>query len=363
MTHLPPITQSSQSSLPMESLVSALQQRSSWPLMRNALKHEKFPVGLGWKELLGHATESTTEGTRLRIFLQKYFAESIVVGDRFVQLYEFSETLAASVVKKMQSATVPNSMFSSTYPLPIDQKILSTAPDEPTLCEIRFLEKGDASLIFCAARSFDDRLTYDYSDLAAHVQQAYGEIDKLITVRKVFYQAYDVVTIRSSLGRIEICVDQPEKTGANSLETLPIQILTACALHLSEFVGLGGKPPENLFPAIASMYSSKTEGQVKSLSFRTMTGSIKKERMTSSAVDLRDEKFHHAGMNALGQKISPYEIAIAWEFKLPAGEATLKLSALIREIASATPTLHGCYVSSSTSSSFFQALNRLSVHL
>lgn len=347
----------------IDALVDALQQRTSWPMMRDALKREKFPVGLGWKELLGHAAENTPQGQKMRTFLQTYFAESTITGDRFIQLYEVEEQVISSIVGKLTNVTAPNSVFSDCYPLPLAKKLLPGAPEEPILCEVRSHASGDVSLVFCSVRSFDDRLSYQYAELPKQVQDTYREIDKLITIRKDYYQAYDVINIRKDLHRLEICIDQPGKSGSGDLDTLPLKVLTACALHISDLVGFGAIPPENLFPAISAMYASKNEGTVKSLSFRTMTGSIKKERMTSQSVDLRDEKFHHAGMNAVGQKIDPYEISLDLEFTLPPGQASLRLAALIREIASATPTLHGCYVSAATSSSLQQALNRLVTYI
>lgn len=331
--------------------------------MREALKSEKLPVGQGWKDVTANSSENTPQGVKLRAYVQKYFTESIITGDRYVQLYEVSGMLTSAILRKLENVVVSESAFSSSYPLPLDQELLSTAPSEPVLCEVRPHDNGDVSLILCSARSHDDSMSYTYSQLPQHVQNTYRQIDKLVTYRKVYYQAYDVVTIRTNLERIEICVDQPAKAGAVGLETLPLRMLSACALSVSDFTGMGAIPPANLFPAIAGMYAATKEGKVTALSFRTLTGSIKKERMTADTVDLREEKFHHAGMNALGQKISPYELALDFEFKFPDGQATLKLSALIRELASATPTLHGCYVTSATSSSFERTLNRLVTYL
>lgn len=160
-----------------------------------------------------------------------------------------------------------------------------------------------------------------------------------------------------------MCIDAPAKAKTAEIEALPLKLLSACALHITNFKGMGAKPPENLFPAIAGMYYHSTEGKVMGLAFRTMTGSIKKERMTPDSDDLRNEKFHYAGMNAVGQKISPYELTLDYEIKQHSTIATLKLSALIRELSSATPTLHGCYVTSSSFAAFEHTLNRLVTYI
>ncbi|WP_157137875.1 hypothetical protein [Herbaspirillum lusitanum] len=331
--------------------------------MRQSLKQEKLAVGMGWDDLLGNATQSTSDGAKFQNFLNSFFAESIVTGDRYVQIYQLDKSRIDNLCKDLATSVIKKSDFHSVYPLPIDGKSISSAPSDPTLCEVRNLERGDIALVFCSARSYDDRNTYAYSELPEHIKKTYGEINQLVTFRKIYFQAYDTIIIRKSLERIEVCIDQPKKASSGSIDTLPIKVLSAAALHLNDLVGVGAIPPENLFPSMGAMYAVKTEGQVKSLAFRTVTGSIKKERMTSSSIDLRDEKFHHAGMNALGNVMSPYEITIDWQFKLPEGQATVSLSALIREIASATPTLHGCYVSSATNSAFAQAINRVITYI
>jgi hypothetical protein len=363
MTQVPPVVSSSISTISVDELVSALELRTSWTLIRKALKLQKLPVGIGWKDLKGHAAENNAVGAKLRVFLQQYFEESIITGERFVQLYSVEKDLVSSIVATANTVTMPTSGFSKKYPLPLDVNILASAPSDPTLCAVRTNSKGDISFIFCSAGYYDDRTSYEYGQLSELVQKTYGGIDKLITVCKSYYQAYDVITLRVGLERLEISVDQPGRLGSARLETKPMEILSACALHIHQLQGFGARPPENLFAAISSMYSAANEGKVTALAFRTTTGSVKRERMTTSSDDLRDERFHHAGMVAVGQDIKPYEVEIEWDFTLPEGSAELKLAGMLSQLASASPTLHGCYVSAHQSSSFEKALNRLVTYI
>lgn len=359
-----PLPNTQPSALPsISAIVDALRERTAWGTMRETLKKERLPVGQGWKDLAANAAESTQQGEKLRTFVRTYFSDSITGGERYVQLYQLSKEQILSIIKNTASAVADNTAFRAAYPLPLDQKELVSAPVDPTLCEVRSFANGDVSLVFCSARHHDDRVVYEYDQLPLQVRETYRQIDKLVTYQKIYYQAYDVVTIRKTLERIEVSIDQPDKAATSGLETLPLQVLSACTLHLPNLAGIGAKPPENLFPAIAGMYYESNEGIVKALSFRTLTGSIKKERMTTSTDDLRAEKFHHAGMNALGQKISPYELTLDLAFKAPVGYATLRLSALIRELSSVTPTLYGCYVSTVNGLSLELALNRLMVYV
>lgn len=349
--------------LPVDKLVSAIEARSSWTLLREALKREKFPPGNGWKDLKGSAAESNQEGVRLREFLRQYFEESLVAGERYVQIYSVEKELIDALSMSLVCAKVPASEFCATYPLPLDLKTLVTASSDPTLCEIREHGNGDVSLIFCAAGYYDDRMVYEHNQLSDLIKKAFAGVDKMITVRKTYYQSYDVVTIRRNLERIEISVDQPSKLSGIRFEERPMSILTAAALYLTDLVGFGARPADNLFPAISSIYSEKTEGRVVSLAFRTKTGSVKREKMTSSDDDLRDERFHQAGMVAVGQDIKPYELEVEWEFPSPDSDASIKLHGLLSQVSSEDPKLFGCYAKAHKKGSIEKALNRLMTHI
>jgi hypothetical protein len=362
-SHVVVATSASKPELPMESLIEALKSRTMFTALRDALKREKLPLGQGWGDVVANATESTTQGDRFRLFLRQYFDEAIITGDRYVQIFDLEKAEVAALASQMKALSAVSLTFGANYPLPLASGLLAESSGSIELCEVRHHENGDISFIFCSARAYDDKNAYEAKELPAHILKTYNGIDKLVTYRKVYYQAYDVITLRVKLGRIEVCIDAPAKAKMAEIETLPLKLLSACALHVSGFKGTGAKPPLNLFPAIAGMYYQGKEGKVTGLAFRTMTGSIKRERMTRESDDLRSEKFHHAGMNAVGQKISPYELILEYESAPPGRPAALKLSALIREISSATPTLHGCYVSSSSFEAFEHSLNRLVTYI
>lgn len=95
------------------------------------------------------------------------------------------------------------------------------------------------------------------------------------------------------------------------------------------------------------------------MSFRTPTGSAKTERMVTSKDDLRKEKFHHAGMAAVDNKISPYELVVGYEFQFPKSDAEIRLAASIRDLSQDDPKLFGCYITSIDQPSFLQATNKV----
>src|SRR5262249_50060063 len=154
-------------------------------------------------------------------------------------------------------------------------KSLPSATSEPTLVEVRKLGNGDHAMVYCSVRSYDDRTQYKYDQLPVHVKDTYGQINQLITVRKVFFQSYDVVIVLPSLARVEVLLDQPRNTGRSQFDAMSIKAFAAATLNVPALVPVYQSEPINLFNSIKGVYYAPTEGTVKSLSFRTMTGSRK----------------------------------------------------------------------------------------
>jgi hypothetical protein len=127
------------------------------------------------------------------------------------------------------------------------------------------------------------------------------------------FQVFDVLTVRPKLGRIEILIDYPdrirppESTDARCLGLLGRTMDLAPRLKAV----YEANKPLNLLACINNLYQAKTEGRVTRLLFRSPTGSVKKESMTSTK-DLRTETFHAAGVAAVGT-ITPYDVMVTWD--------------------------------------------------
>lgn len=328
-----------------DAVIGAMRSRCRWPKVRAALKKANLPTGLGWTELEGAAGDKHGNGPKLRQFLADYYSEHMIAGDRYVQLYDLPDGTKTALLATLKGATVPTSVFSASYPLPLSSQQLLTAPSDATLVEVRALGNDEYALVYCSVRTYDDRIKYEYSQLPSQVQQTYKGIDELITVKKVHFQAFDVAIIRPGLQRIEICIDQPAKGVRGFLGTAVLSIFGTLCNNIPALKQAWETEPYNVFPAIGGIYFKQGEGTVRALSFRTLTGSRKHEKMIKSDDDLRSEKFHHAGAQAVEQKLKPYELAVDWDSKIPVGQVEVEMKALIREVSNPLPRLEGFYVS------------------
>ncbi len=328
-------------------VIDAMRSRCSWPTLRVALKKENLPAGTGWVELGGTADDKQGNGPKLRQFLWNYFQEHVAAGERYVQLYDLPDGVKTTLLKTLKAATIPSSAFAGSYPLPLPTKALLGAPSDPTLVEVRPLGNDDYALVYCSVRSYDDRVKYEYDQLPTQVKQTYQGIDELITVRKVYFQAYDVAIIRMGLKRIEICIDQPSK-GIGNFEGVVLSVFGTLCNNLPVLKEAYSSEAYNVFKAIAGIYFSPNEGTVRALSFRTLTGSRKREKMIKSDDDLRSEKFHHAGAQAVDNQLKPFELTVDWDLKIPPGKVEVAMKALIREVSVQDSRLHGFTVTAET---------------
>ncbi|MFM0638392.1 hypothetical protein PQQ63_16975 [Paraburkholderia metrosideri] len=346
-----------------DDVINAMRNRCSWPSVRAALKKLNLPAGLGWNELGGVAGDKSGNGPKLRQFLAKYYQEHLIAGARYVQVYDLPDGIKASLLTTLKNATVPKSDFQSAYPLPLASQALLSAPSDPTLVEVRGLSQDDYALVFCSVRAYDDRERYEYSQLPSLVQQTYKGIDELITVKKIHFQAFDVVVIRTGLKRIEVCIDQPAKGVRGFLGSAVLSVFGTLCNNIPALKTAWQDAPYNVFKAIGGIYFQQGEGTVRSLSFRTQTGSRKHEKMIKSDDDLRSEKFHNAGAKAVSNKLSPYELTVDWDLKLPAGQVEVTMKALIREVSSPAPQLDGFYVTADSTQLMAVGVNKVLKYL
>lgn len=206
-------TAANQQSLPpIGDIVSALRERCPWGHLRLRLKSESLPVGMGWAELEANASTNSQSGQKLNSFLRSFHLEHLLTGERYVQFYDLSDSLTAAIDTVLQQAVIPQSLFSGIYPLPLTGNALSNAPSTPTLVDVRALQNGDWAILYSSIQSHNERTTSPIANLSATIQQIYSGYDELIAIKKVYYQAYDVVFVRRALERLEVCIDQPMKS-------------------------------------------------------------------------------------------------------------------------------------------------------
>jgi len=85
--------------------------------------------------------------------------------------------------------------------------------------------------------------------------------------------------------------------------------------------------------------------------------------MIKSDDDLRAEKFHQAGAQAVQNKLKPYELTVDWDIKVPNGKVEVAMKALIKEVSSPDPRLEGFYVDAESNSLMVVGINKVVKYL
>lgn len=353
-----------------ELVVNALQERCSWLPVKDLLIVNGLKPGSGWADLIARAEQGDADGVKISGLIRSFFWEYVVAGKRHVQLYSLAPDSWLPIKAQLVAAQVPLSAFTALYPLGLNQANLMLAPTDQTLCEIRALGGDDVQLVFCSSRSFEEAFTLERNTspaVMAAVDQAVKGYDRLVAYKQQWIQAFDVITFRPSLDRVEIALDLNNRGSSFDGNAMALKLLAAVKQLLSAIEPIyAGQLPINLFSAIGEIYKSRgsSELHIIDANFRTPSGAINRGKMPSTEVDLREEPFHKSGAEAVKKEIRVGGIVVAWTFKYPTGKARTKLWTRLTVSAAQDPVLHDMELSeASRDSDVAQACTKIIKYL
>lgn len=323
-----------------DQLISNLRDRITYRDLSKILSEEKISKAAGWDKLLeklNSADAALTE--RAEQSLKSLHTGFVLAGTKDAFVYELDESTLASIQKGFINLNVSEGNFTASYPLVLSSTELAKLTFDHELAHKEIHESGDISLVFCARRSEEDRVTYKYSEVTQAVQSAFKGFEEFIAVRRTNYQIFDVITLRPKLRRIEVLIDHPGKirgTETSELRCLALLGRLATAILAVQKI-YDANMPLNLVHCISGLYHAKTEGRVSNLSFRTPNGSVNKGALPSQ--DLRTDPFHKSGVTAVGD-VTPYDVTISWDKLITAkGSVSVQIGMPISGLSS-----DDCYV-------------------
>lgn len=294
-------------------LMAMLEERYPLRELRALLEKADIKVPGSWAKATEKLTQLTGSGlSHAATVLQDICSDLVLAGTKDVFIFELDEAEVEEIGDAFSSIILEDNAYSTSYPLSISETALAAQADEHLLAKKVQHASGDISLVLCAKRSQEDRTVYQYSEVTQAVQQAFSGIDELITIRRLDYQIFDVVTLRKSLRRLEVLIDQPSRIRlpqtSSGRRQYVVGKLSTLAPSLSSIYE--GDEPMNLYECISGLYHAANEGKVRQLSFRAPTGSVNKGMIAVD--DLRHELFHEKGVEAVGD-VTPYDITVTWE--------------------------------------------------
>lgn len=312
-------------------LLEEIRQKYSWPELRRILKSEDLGSAPGWDQLAERFAEADSiQKKKVEDVLRRLHGDLILAGTKDVQIFDLPSGEGALIAAALGNLEPSSASYGATYPLSLSETALRALSVDHELTAKVAHANGDVSLVFCAKRRVDEQVKYSSSEVTAVVRNAFVGIDEFITVRRMEYQIFDVLTVRSRLNRLELLIDHPERIRSpESTDERVLKLLGRVATVVPALKTIYEQnQPVNLLACINNLLKAKTEGRVSKLSFRSPTDSIKRETMTANK-DLRVEVFHVAGVLAVGD-ITPFDITIAWEsLSAATGSVSLRVGAPI----------------------------------
>jgi hypothetical protein len=355
------------SSAPLARVIEGLKVRCSWPLMKQLLTANDLKPGSGWADLCARGTRQDRPGDAIAQLVRETYSEIIYAGDRIIHVYDIDKTLAETLQSRAALASIAPSAFSSSYPLPLNTDELAKAPVNLTLCEVKYTVEGDVHFVFCSRRDIEERLTVDKTSnptvMLAFTESLKG-YDKFVAFKYGHVQAFDVVTLRPKLGRLEVSLDIAQRGSFFDCSIHALKLINTTSLILTDLI-YEGQQPFNLFAAIEGMYkASKTKDVIiNDVGFRTASGSVNRSKMPTIIDDLREEPFHKGGSEADTQ-VSPNGLEATLTFIHPKGGAKIKLWVPIAQAASSNPVLYAMEITESKADSdVVQAVNKVIKYL
>lgn len=309
-------------------LIEAVESRRksySFRFVQSRLSGHKFPSALGWEPLKDkYEAASKEERQHYESVWSDLYRDSVLYGRRAVSIYTASEAVLMDIAKNSKGLVDADSAYKKTYPFPIDLDDLKRQSHNGQCVSRKECSDGSIRLIACAKRSYAEREELDIQSFDAAAKRSLLQFDEVIGVRHGVVQAFDVIVIRPSEGRLELHIDLPCRMGEEDIQaarhfyTEMIKTVLTVPVERGVF-----ESPENFFPLVKKFYAEDA-GFINGLGHATGTASFKEEKMRNRRQDLRKELFHKSGIDAI-KVTDPYAVSIGWATSVGSHTPTISI--------------------------------------
>jgi len=344
-------------------LAALREQKHPFSAVREALAVVDKEAGVGWEKLPEKVGAfSAEEQAAIGVELSKLILNRAVAGQKDLHIFLLEEQEVAQITEALTGLTA-DGPYRASFPLPLSPTALAGKTTDLVLSNVIYRGNSDISLVFCSARTEYDKTSYEINQVSEQVQTAFAGYDRIVAIKRLPYQIFDVLNFRPGLRRIEVLVDQPHRMSAQeNSEDRCAAVLAMVASRCDQLrYTYENNSPLNLYSCINSMYQQAGEGKVKRLAFRAPSQSQKKEQLSSDD-DLRTEDFHAAGVLKVGT-ITVHDITLHWANLVGgAGEATARIKINVGGLSNQGAYVRSAEVSCTSDSAITVIANKLVAH-
>lgn len=289
-------------------LLTTLKKKVPFKQFQKFLKANDIKSSIGYDKTVEKIYQAIDEGkinreefeSKTMEFVRNY----IIFGQKVVYSYKFKPEEIQILVNTITIDYQTQDQIGKPENLTIwNQTELGDIPWNSSQLRAIFDLDALKCLIFSARHSINERVNLNLDQLRTN--QGFSE---LYGVKKIEYQSFDSIIIDTQYNTIDFCLDNYyELTTRNHFNLfLELKNRFKMIFNLSnDFF-----PENENFYRFVQKYYSADFGIVKELGFKTETGSVKTERMNVDSDDLRKERYHVGGLQAVEEKITPYSIDI-----------------------------------------------------
>ncbi len=321
-------------------IVLAAEQRIPYHVMQAVLRNNGLPSFRSWKKIPDilldwtreHPDEAPPEETLMGIF-----KDHLIAGEKALKTYCYEETEENPnlvwIVERLKELNIEENYFHETYPLPLDSVSLSKVPKGCFPTKI-FVQDKQIFVVFCSRRTY--RMEEDI-DIPLDDKRFEG-YSELVGIRMDQQQRFDCVVIDPISKVIQFRIDaagKPKNCNTNNdkseeearsirpsfrdilLATEELDKAFKKLLHSTTGYQVKYGEPWNLYEALRSFYDNE-ECCLIEIGFKTDGGApTKTAKSRRIGQDIRKDRFHKGGSEAVEDKIDPYKVSVQWPKQLP----------------------------------------------
>ncbi|WP_143854085.1 hypothetical protein [Nostoc sp. 'Peltigera membranacea cyanobiont' 210A] len=290
-----------------------------WPTMKTMLNICELSIGMGRDKTIERLLDENKKGNKFDDNFEKLknlYYDYLLVGNKAIKIFNSERKIIDELITSFQSHQIEETVFQETYPFSLPEEKLKETDLFPKLVDIKDTNEN-LSLVFCTRHSFTERIEINPEELSIEAKDYFNDYDEIIGIKRYIRQFFNVVVLWKKKILIEVRIDIANGVSSQERNTAFFETVGQFNNLAREKLGIETTLNEciNFFPLIDNLYKSSGEGKVGEIAFNTDEGSTKSERMRRGAVDLRDEIYHKAGREAVDH-ITPYRLAILWNFKI-----------------------------------------------
>lgn len=284
-------------------LLDGLQARAPWiSAGRPILKSAGFTIHRGYENTIKAAKKEPREDER-EILLKDALIEHVVAGEKLIRLIKLHRDEKKKIQSWIAAKRQTKNPLSDAFPGVASNSDIADHQGKG-LCSVGSVElQSGIAAIYTSSRGYLDRV--DISPAALTGAKA-GDYEKIVGLKRVFIQAYDVIWIPEDGDFVCLATDFPRKVPSQFADAAQNELQAQVRRKLDrplEFV--------NFWPAVDGLYGA-VGGKLVDYGFSVAGKSVNHHKARRRSECLRKAVYDAAGATAVGDDLQLFKVAMQW---------------------------------------------------